>query len=163
MLTVENKKMLEALPNHSNGEVAYCEEEKQYFMYNDGWTQIEGKVEGNGLQLNLYEINKSIMKQLNPLNERKLNGIKKTLDEWSKNSNKYLLYGKEIGYFTLLEKGKSEETFGEVVISLLKEQTDKIYSIEKMDETSFEIWIESNEDATVLYLMDWKEGCVIYG
>ena len=57
---------LNALQNHTQGELVYCEEDNQVYTWNDNkWEPIE--VDNKGISMNLYELNKSIINQLPPL------------------------------------------------------------------------------------------------
>ena len=58
---------LYALQNHEEGECVFCEEDNKIYTWqeNDGWGAVDLKNEG--LSLNLYDLNKSIVNQLPPL------------------------------------------------------------------------------------------------
>ena len=163
MITVRHYKDLKALRNHGEGEVAYVEKDKKGYIYHeDKWVEI--KANSQGLTMNLYEINKSIISQLEPLNDIGLTTLKNDINTNLK-EDYYLLYGKEISYFTLFEKHEqSKESLGDVVLDCLK-AFDKVYSYEIKDDTSFEIWVHNQENdlATVLYLFNYKDGVVYYG
>ena len=51
-------------------------------------------------KLNIYELNKQIISQLPPLDPVKFNDAVDTINNWGKGYT-YMLYGKEISYFTL--------------------------------------------------------------
>lgn len=165
MITVRHYKDLKALQNHGEGEVAYVQKEKQGYIYHDGkWVLI--KSDGSGIKMNLYEINKSIYSQMDPLNDEALEYLKNDINK-NFTGDYYLLYGQEISYFTLFVKTSStfNETLGEVVVDCLK-SFGKIYSYEiKDDEGVIEIWVhnEKNNLATVLYFFNYKDGVVYYG
>jgi hypothetical protein len=78
-----------------------------------------------------------------------------------------MLYGKEIGYFTLFHIEDNDENdftnLGQGVISCLSD-IGEIYSIENIEQ-SIEIWIKNKSDAiTVLYLFPYDLGvCTIGG
>ena len=57
MITVSSYDILTKLPIHNEGELALVKEENKIYQYNEGWKPI--KIEGNGLQLSLYEINQN--------------------------------------------------------------------------------------------------------
>ena len=72
-LTVKNKAHLDALKNHVHGEIAYCEDTSELWIYDEekGWQKF--KDDGKGLELNLYDLNKNIINQLNPLTIDEIN------------------------------------------------------------------------------------------
>ena len=163
MITVNNYKDLKALRFHGEGETAYVKKDKCGYVYHDDkWVKID--TDGSGLKMNLYEINKSIYSQMDPLEDDSLEYLKRDIDK-RLTGNYYLLYGREISYFTLFErKNETGETLGEVVLDCLK-TFDKIYSYEFRDnEQTVEIWVHNEKDnlATALYLFDYKDGVVYY-
>lgn len=164
MITVESYKDLKALRFHGEGETAYVKKDKCGYVYHDNkWVKIN--TDGSGLKMNLYEINKSIYSQMDPLGDDSLEYLKRDIDK-GLTGNYYLLYGREISYFTLFErKNETNETLGEVVLDCLK-TFGKIYSYEFRDEEqTVEIWVHNEKDnlATALYLFDYKDGVVYYG
>lgn len=119
--------------------------------------------------MNLYELNKSILSQMDPLTDDTLQYLKNDINR-NLTANYYLLYGKEISYFTLFERRKvvtdmlKNETLGDMVLECLK-SFEKVYSYEmKDDEGVIEIWVHNKDNnlATVLYLFDYTDGVVYY-
>ncbi len=164
MITVESYKDLKALRFHGEGETAYVKKDKCGYVYHDNkWVKIN--TDGSGLKMNLYEINKSIYSQMDPLGDDSLEYLKRDIDK-ELTGNYYLLYGREISYFTLFErKNEADETLGEAVLDCLR-TFGKIYSYEfRDDEQTVEIWVHNEKDnlATALYLFDYKDGVVYYG
>lgn len=166
MVTVENIKTLEALRNHEDGEVFYVKDENKIYIWKDedkSYKEINQKmISEGGLKMNLYEINKSIISQMDPLDDVKLNDLKDMVNTLYFNQY-YLLYGREINYFTLFIKNGYEttETLGDALISCLK-NFDKVYSYEKMEDDAIEIWVNDKDVVTVLYLFDYTNGVVYY-
>ena len=165
MITVESYKDLKALRFHGDGETAYVKKDKKGYVYREAenkWIPIN--TDGSGLTMNLYEINKSVYSQMEPLSDESLDYLKRDIDKGF-TGKYYLLYGKEISYFTLFEKQEdSEETLGEAVLSCLK-PFGKIYSYEFRDEEEVvEIWVHNEENslATVLHLFNYENGVVYY-
>lgn len=168
MITVEHYKDLKALRFHGEGETAYVKKDKKGYVYHEGkWVPVD--TDGSGLKMNLYEINKSIISQMDPLTEEALDYLKKDINK-NLTGDYYLLYGKEISYFTLFEKRHvvtdmlKNESLGDMVLECLN-SFDKIYSYEiKDDEKVIEIWVHNSDNnlATVLYLFDYKDGVVYY-
>jgi hypothetical protein len=165
IIKVANLNILKALPNHVDGEVAFCEEEEAYYIYQEGeWRYVEATMdEEHGLQLNLYALNKQVVSQLPSLSDDDLNNLATVLTSWrdTRVGNKFLMYGKEIGYFTLFEQdGDSDETFGEVVVDCLR-SFDAVKDYEVSGE-AIELWVETEGDVVVLYLFNYDAGVVTY-
>lgn len=164
VLKVQNIDILNALQNHEDGEVVYCEDEQQYMMYKgEQWIPIQAAMTDTGLQINFYDLNKQVIRQLPPFDEVRINDAKDTLAAWAK-SSVYMLYGREINYFTLFQEKENGEftDLPEAVFECLG-ISEKIYAFDVVDENTIEIWIDFNDDATVLYLFDYTDGVVTYG
>ena len=137
--------------------------EGDYLVYQDGaWHTI--KAEGSNLNLGLYDLNKQIIAQLPPLEnfERAMEGII-TLYEKYKNEF-FMLYGKEISYFTLFRIVNDDDYwFSADVIECCK----NVGVIKAMDLTTLqdavEIWVETSEGPTCLYLFPYDDGVVQVG
>lgn len=164
LFNVPNKTILDALGNHSPGEVAFCEEEQEYYIYkNDKWELTEFKAPDTGITMSVYDINKQLYSQAKPITE--FNELNQTLEDWGKCSDYWLLYGKEISYFTLFKyKHDHNESLSDVVLDCLSYITDEIKGIEILED-SIEFWIKMKDSdlITVLYLFDYKDGVVYYG
>ena len=123
MITVDNLEILQKLLNHEIGEVAYVTDEKKAYTYQeDGWTEINDKIisEG-GLKMNLYELNKSIITQQEPLDDIQIGNLKDTINAKFSQYDYSMLYGKEISYFTLFKKENNpkEDDLGQQVLNCL--------------------------------------------
>lgn len=101
---------------------------------------------------------------MDPLDDDTLEYLKRDIDK-GLTSDYYLLYGKEISYFTLFERKENEGlSLGEAVLECLK-TFEKVYSYEfKEEEKVIEIWVHNKDNnlATILYLFDYKDGVVYY-
>lgn len=152
---------------YTTGQIAYTEDNNQYFLFNgNDWEPVDVKKTATGqLALNLYDINKSIVEQLGPMAKRKINGaIKACQESFDKDTddNLYLLYGKEIGYFTILNRVKdnTEKNLMETAVDLLSEFSE-IYDISYLEtQKVVEFWIKYQDKITCLYLGGWDEGMV---
>ena len=74
-LKVPNLNMLQSLVNHAEGEIAFVEDTNSYYVYNDNnWLSINVKAEpgADGLNISLYDLNKQIIGQLDPLSAEEL-------------------------------------------------------------------------------------------
>ena len=125
--------------------------------------------------VSLYELNRSIIKQQGPLEEKDIKSKMNILKEFSNTFGKYyLLYGREINYFTLFVKDENWEleSLDLGVIECLN-NIGTIYSIEYTKEKdAIEIWIEveTNTDTeesekliTCMYLFPYDAGIVKIG
>ena len=157
----------ELIVNHNDykeGDIVYIKTEQKYrYLHNGVWEEY--KTEG-GLNLGLYDLNKSIISQMKPLTQDWIAAKILKLNAFATKHNNmtYMLYGKEISYFTLFCFADSifpaEDTFGNTVIDCLK-SVGIIYSIETTDdETGVEIWLKVNDDMTCLYLFPYDNGIV---
>lgn len=136
--------------------------EGKYVIWHDGsWNEI--KMENGGINMGLYDINKQIISQLPALNDF-TKAIADVRDLHGKYWNEYyMMYGKEISYFTLFKVCGMNE-FGQDVIDCCA----NIGVIKAMDMTeaadAIEIWIQSeNDEPTCLYLFPYDNGVVQVG
>ena len=84
-IKVSNLDILKALPNHQQGEIAFVEDQNSTYIYmNDeqGWVPFKAKTNTDGLQMNLYELNKSIVSQLPVFDNNAWNGAEKIVNDW---------------------------------------------------------------------------------
>lgn len=157
-----NFSVLEKLPRVEEGEIAFCNDTQKIMIYKDSkWIEFS---DNNGLRLNLYDLNKSIISQLKDLNEEQLYAAKKMITIFAEETNNkyHMLYGREINYFTLFVKDfYAKETLGNEVINCLK-NIGKIKSIELTEnKDAIEIWIcDLENELTVLYLFPYDNGIV---
>lgn len=164
MITVKSKKDLDALQNHTDNEVAYCEELKQFFKWQNGWHLVDKTK--NNLQMNLYDLNKSIIEQLKPLTA---NEIKEKSNLFTQLHNDckdihFMLLCKDYNYYTIFEAGNDPITTFSAMISTIIAELGEVYSIEKL-ENAVEIWIKptDEEQPYVFYLFPYDKGVVYYG
>ena len=134
----------------------------EYLVWKDnGWMKITS--ENSGLNMGLYDINKQIVSQLPALTDFTKVGedIQALHDKYQ--NQYYMMYGKEISYFTLFEICNAD-SFDTDVIDCCK----NVGVIKAMDITeakdAIEIWIhpESGEP-TCLYLFPYDNGVVRVG
>ena len=127
--------------------------------------------------ISLYELNRSMIKQQGPLEEKDIKLKMNMLKDFSNTFEKYsLLYGREINYFTLFVKDENWEleSLDLGVIECLN-NIGTIYSIEYTKEKdAIEIWIEvetetstdtekSEKLITCMYLFPYDTGIVKIG
>lgn len=143
------------------GEIALAEDGK-YKVFKDGeWHDL--KMEGSNLELGLYDLNKQIISQLPSLTDEELDKKIDVIDDsYIKCVNDfYMLYGKEISYFTLF-KVNEPIYFAKTVLDCLNE----IGEIKAIDPTedgfAIEIWVQpTDEEPTCLYLFPYDNGLVV--
>lgn len=158
---------LEALPNKGEGDIAYCIDKGCVMIYSQNeWKEIQK--ESDGLKLQLFDLNKSIISQLPSLSKEKLNQGLELIDNFDleHRNNFYMLYGKEISYFTIFStqtECSDFEVLSDAVIGCL-ENVGAIKSIELTEEKdAIEIWVSIGADATCLYLFPYDNGIVGFG
>ena len=143
------------------GEVIQSSIDKKFYVYkNKNWMLID--MENSGIQMGLYDINKQIISQLPILTD--LEDKCYTINSLHAKFNNfyYMMYGKEISYFTLF-KIIEPQYFGSEVIDCLK----NIGIIKAIDFTeaqdAIEIWVENEDGPTCLYLFPYDNGVVQVG
>ena len=164
VLEKENLNTLEA----EIGEIAYSKEEQKFYVYtgNRIWTEI--KIDKDtGLKLNLYDLNKSIISQLKPLEKAEIFGKAQSIRDLRHNSkNKhYMLLCKDYSYYTIFEEKENDEFYNlsDAVLTIAFE-LGNVYSIEKTKEGAVEIWIKptGEEEPYAFYLFPYDAGVVYY-
>ena len=128
----------------------------------------EQKVSGN-LNMNLYDLNKSVIKQLPDYTKEQLTEAAKTIDAFindnTPSSTFYMLLGREINYYTVFMRcfnENSDETVGEALISCLEHFNAPVKSIESTKNgDAIEIWVMNDDEPTVMYFFTYNEGVVI--
>lgn len=168
-ITVQNKAHLDALQNHSHGEVAYCEDTKELWIYDENEKQwIKFQADNTGIDLSLYDLNKSIIGQLDPLTLEELN-LKIGLIEsyYEKVENTYhMLLCKDYNYYTIFSFSAMPEfsNFSEAIIAVITE-LGSVYSLDMNNDGAIEIWIKptGEESPYAFYLFPYDAGVVYYG
>lgn len=137
------------------------------YVYHDGDFSLL-KMDSSGLNMSLYDLNKAAIAQLTSLDNEQIWEkcrvyAKDLYDEYE--DNYYMLYGKEIGYFTLFhinyDLQYSIEHIGFELEQCLKNLSSNIKSIDwNEDGTALEIWLEYNGDITCLYMFPYDSGVI---
>lgn len=159
------------MQNHEDGELAYVEDEKKIYTWHseDGWQPID--VENKGLELNLYELNKNIINQLQPMAHENICNKSELIFNFFTNTvpNKhYMLLCKEYNYYTIFEavlpddNYNYEDDFVSAVLGVV-EELGPVYAIEEA-ETAIEFWIkpEDYDEPIVFILFPYDAGVVYY-
>ena len=121
----------------------------------------EQPVSGN-LNLSLYELNKSAVRQLPDYTDKDFSAATERIEEYVKNDKFFMLLGREFNYYTLFMREPSmEETISEAVIDCLK-NIGPIKSIEQTQgESAIEIWVMVDDEPIVMYFFCYNEGVII--
>ena len=143
------------------GEIIQNSIDKKFYIYKDNnWMLIN--MESSGINMGLYDMNKQIISQLPVLTD--LENKKYTINSLHAKFNNefYMLYGKEISYFTLFRIFDSI-CFGNEVIDCLNNVGD-IKAIDFTEaQDAIEIWIQDEDGPTCLYLFPYDSGLVQVG
>lgn len=137
--------------------------EGDYLVWKDGnWNKIN--IEGSNISMGLYDMNKQIIAQLPTLTTddllEKLPLVEELHNKY--NNEYYMLYGKEISYFTLF-KLKQVESFPHEAIDCLQ-NIGPIQAIDLTeDKDAIEAWVMADGEATCLYLFPYDNGLVVVG
>lgn len=131
-----------------------------YMIYHDGWHILD--MRSSGIEMGLYDMNKQIIDQLPVLEGQeladKMIGIAALHDTFK--NKYYMMYGKEISYFTVFEIIE-DRYFPDEVIDCLRYVGD----IKAIDAASdaMEIWVQTEDGPTCLYLFPYDSGIVRVG
>lgn len=144
------------------GEIVQDSKTGEFMVYHDGTWQVI-KMEGGGVEMGIYDMNKQIISQL-PI----LEDFDKAMDDiwtlYETYHNKYfMLYGKEISYFTVF-KIIEPQYLGEDVLECCL----NVGLVKAMDLTeagdAVEIWVQPQDsEPTCLYLFPYDSGIVQVG
>lgn len=156
------------------GDIVYLTEEKKYVMYDgDDFVDMPTTAtvnSGTGLQMSLYDLNKTIIAQLpvketyaEQSDERKL--INKFFSSIGRTS--YMLLCKDISYYTIFtyegNKMANYETLGEAVLDCLQSVGKLVCADLTEDGNAVEIWVRTEEDNLCMYLFKCADLMVTYG
>lgn len=173
LITIKNVSELNTMENVEDGQVVFVEgTDDSYFLYQKGaWFPVQAKMTSEGLQLNLYELNRNIVEQLPDFGEDQWSGSQQVFESWMKDKTcKYfMLYGREINYFTIFNKQEENAEFStlfdavkECLVSLGPVKSLAVNELED-GSSSIEIWIKYEDLTTCMYLFEYEEGIVTYG
>ena len=144
-----------------DGEVVIDAITEKVMIYHEGkWVPVTS--DGAGLSLGLYDLNKQLIAQLPELAD--LNKAIQTISALHEmyHNKYYMLYGKEISYFTLF-KLIEPQYFAQEVLDCLR-NVGKIKAIDPDEPgTAVEIWVETDDGPTCLYLFPYDSGLVQVG
>ena len=154
------------------GETVYLTDKDKIVMWNGlEWTDMpegttaQGK---GGLNMNLYELNKTIVAKL-PILEDYTAAEELIQDYMEKNGESYMLLCKDISYYTIFQKKVDTsgfthfETLGEAVLECAND-IGKIISVDLTEDGSgIELWLRTPEDENLCaYFFDCSGLIVTY-
>lgn len=137
-------------------------------MKKDKTTKVEGKGE---VSMSLYEINQSIISQLPPYDEEKINDLMERLSDWDVGDNYqhkyYMLLNNDKHYYTVFHYEYSDPhtdfpTLGKGTIYLLQEMGYDIVS-DEIQPDHCEIWVKNDQEVIAYLLFPYDQGVVTYG
>lgn len=156
---------------YTEGCTVFLEDIKETIIYRNGeWVAQEiGETTSTSgeVSMSLYEMNRQLINQLPDYNEEAWGGAKEILKEYLEKHNHsyYMLYGRELSYFTVFHKEDSAEFVD--LFSALKTCLDSVGSVRSFDfdgETAIEIWVKPDvaSAVTCLYLFPYDDGVVTF-
>ncbi len=168
MITVPTKKILDVLPNTPlDKEYALVESEKKIYQYiteKESWEPV--KIEGDGLQVSLYDINKNIFAQLDPLTDDGLRQAHSTVYKFLGESMKdevndyWALMCWERQYITIFHHSKfGEEELSDVFMEIIENLGD-VKDVYDNGNGALEVWITNEIDTYCYLFFNYKVGVV---
>ena len=135
---------------------------KYYIWHEDNWHEFS--MENSGIEMDLYDMNKQIIAQLPDLTD--WDRVEQLFNDFhtSWRNKYYMMYGKEISYFTVF-KIVEPHLFGSVVMDCIP-NVGIVKAIDLTEtEDAVEIWVlpDGEEDVTCMYLFGYDEGVVEFG
>jgi len=110
IINVKDSAEIDSLNSEQIGEgtIVFIENEKKYQMYENGaWVDYNPD-----LKLSLYDMNKNLVASQRNMDWRKVEGV---IKKWNPQGTYFLMYCKDIGYFTLFKRTEgAPEKFHEV-------------------------------------------------
>ena len=177
MNTIGTFKNLDALNKYSDtvkrnaqGEIVFIEDIQEYYMYDgDNWMPLpKAEAENDGLSMNLYDLNKSLIASLPAPTTDDLIEMEKTICNFDNGEADYfMLLCKDISYYTIFTAKSNYKEFknlGEAVITCITESIGTVIAVDKTeDEVAIEIWVRTAEnDVYCMYLFDATNMIVYY-
>ena len=167
-IVVNSKAELFAMQNHEPGEMVLCKETNEIYIWDEdhGWNLIQ--VDNKGLEMNLYDLNKNVISQLDPLTPSEITLKMDLITEYYNKANNtfHMLLCKDYSYYTIFNYDSmlSFPNFAGAVCTIITE-LGEVYSIELLEDGAMEIWIKptGEESPYAFYLFPYDAGVVYYG
>lgn len=144
-------------------EIVMDRESKNLFIYKDGeWKYIS--FQSTQPQMSLYELNKQLISQAPILSKEEIEKEVAKVGIWMKETSNtnFMLYGKEISYFSLFKREQLFYSIDLEKICVALKAVGDVRSIEiTEDRTGVEIWVLTKEGKnTCLYLFPYDTGVI---
>jgi hypothetical protein len=158
IINVKDKAEIASLNPEQIGEgtVVFIEDEKKYQMFENGvWVDYNPD-----LKLSLYDMNKGLVASQKNMDWRKVENV---IKKWNPQGTYFLMYCKDIGYFTLFKRTEgAPEKFHEVFKDCLVNVGDLKACDITEEGNGLEIWIKPKDSnsAICMYLFNYDEGVV---
>ena len=138
------------------GTIVFIENEKKYQVFENGaWGDYNPD-----LKLSLYDMNKNLVASQKNMDWRKVENV---IKKWNPKGTYFLMYCKDIGYFTLFKRTEgAPEKFHEVFKDCLINVGDLKACDITEEGNGLEIWIKPKDSnsAICMYLFNYDEGVV---
>lgn len=157
------------LKNVPDGAIYHVKANNKYYQKtNHSWKQYNVKIEGNGPEISLYDLNQGAIAQMTPWTAEQINNYIGTFNEYANNhigENHFMLLSNQLKYYTVFAyRDGTSSHFGDSVAEILNGLI--VYDISyQEDQDSYEIWAKlTDEDAApeVFYLFPYERGVVYY-
>lgn len=166
MITVPNFKILDMLPNKpADKEYALIEDEHKLYQYiEEKWQPVDTK--GAGIKFSLYDINKTVFEQLEPMSDEALLNAKaevfKFLGETmvDEENDYWALICWERRYITIFHHTPGEEEELTDVFMEIIESLGDVKDITNNEDGSIEVWITDEKDTYCYVFFNYKLGVV---
>lgn len=160
------KEAMEKLPRPHEGQICVEKNTNVTYIYkNSTWQPISDKIklEGQGIQMSLYDLNSTIMEQLPTMTD--YSHMIETCDNYhaAMKNKYYMLYGKELSYFTMFEIQEDGEcsSLGSGVVECLQNVGEIKAADLTQNADAIEIWVLPKDGkATCMYLFAYDTGVV---
>lgn len=167
MLYVKDIKSRDALVNHEDEEICYCEAENKYFVWKDGWKETTIQPADIGeIKVNYRDLVVNTISNFEPFTLENIEKHQVLINSWDEFQHRdfYMLYARELDYFTLLQRVPADgsKCLGREVLDCLQMLGSIIY-VEDFTEEDDRIifWIKTDKGlVTEAYLFDYTEGVV---
>ena len=167
-IIVEDMAHLHAVQNHIPGELAYVQEDAKIFTWDEDEGWVELNIDNKGIDFNLYELNKNVINQLEPMTHNDIAMSMKEIMNYYYNTNNiyHMLLCRDFNYYTIFNYDSmlTFPDFAGAVCTIITE-LGEVYSIEKTEDGAMEIWIkpEGENMPYAFYLFPYDAGVVYYG
>ena len=154
-----------------DGAIAYTDDKKVYCYVNNKWEEVSDygtvdKIDDTkaNLNLNLYDLNKSLVRSLPDPDTDTLGDYQQKINSYHRkmNNNYYLMLCRDYNYYTVYhyEPKIIADSFGKSVLDCLAD-VGKIKTLDWNEEQgAIEIWMSINDNIYMFYLFGYDAGVV---